>query len=281
MMFCIRLPQNFNSPYKAVNIIEFWSRWHMTLTRFLTSYVYNPVVLSLTRARARRGLRPLRAGRMPPRTWLVMVAYPTLLTMFVSGIWHGAGWSFVVWGLIHGAYLCVAHAWHAIKRSRGWRADAGPAWRAGSVLLTFACVVVALVFFRAGSLSTALHVVAGMFGRDGVIISPAFLRVPGVAQLAHALDIPIAPLRYVTTPNLAWIGAALAAIWTLPNAQQWLRIHPTALQNEPAPSWLQQRWPALLWRPSAATGVAFGAVTLLVIMRALSAAPSEFLYFQF
>ena len=94
-LFGITLPVNFNSPYKATNIIEFWRRWHITLSRFLRDYLYIPL------GGNRHG--PLRR-------------YANLLvTMLLGGFWHGAGWTFVVWGALHGCYLAINHVWRAIR----------------------------------------------------------------------------------------------------------------------------------------------------------------------
>src|SRR5678809_1798573 len=114
-MFGILLPMNFNSPYKATSIIEFWRRWHMTLSRFLRDYLYIPL----------GGSRNGPAHR-----------YSNLMiTMLLGGLWHGAGWTFVIWGGLHGLYLCA-------DRARGVRRnlpDGIPALReVPAVLVTFA-----------------------------------------------------------------------------------------------------------------------------------------------
>ncbi|NIR60781.1 MAG: MBOAT family protein, partial [Gammaproteobacteria bacterium] len=110
LFFGVRLPLNFDSPLKATNIIDFWLRWHVTLTRFLTAYVYNPVTLALTRRRSAKRLSLLRRRESSVRAFVVILAGPTLFTMFVSGVWHGAGYTFIVWGLLHGLFLVVNHA---------------------------------------------------------------------------------------------------------------------------------------------------------------------------
>jgi D-alanyl-lipoteichoic acid acyltransferase DltB (MBOAT superfamily) len=154
LMFGIFLPLNFNSPYKAASIIDFWRRWHMTLSQFLRDYLYIPL----------GGNRHGRALR-----------YVNLMvTMGLGGLWHGAAWTFVVWGALHGLYLCINHAWN----------NYGPAVaprfasiaRMAAVLVTFLSVVVAWVFFRADSVSSALHVLSRMadptsiaFGRPEMI----------------------------------------------------------------------------------------------------------------
>ena len=117
--FGIRLPQNFNSPLQASNIIDFWLRWHMTLTRFLTAYIYNPLTLWLTRRRMAKGRPGLAGHNTTIGAFAYLLMFPILITMFVSGLWHGAGYGFVIWGLIHGFYLTINHAWRLI-RPRLW-----------------------------------------------------------------------------------------------------------------------------------------------------------------
>ncbi|MBE0597762.1 MAG: MBOAT family protein, partial [Desulfuromonadales bacterium] len=141
LMFNIRLPVNFNSPYKALNIIDFWKRWHITLTTFITTYVYTPILRTFRRVTFAKSL------------------VAVFLAMFISGIWHGAGWTFVIWGALHGGALVVNHIW----RRRKWKMPVVVAW-----LLTFNFVNIAFVFFRAGSWDDALRVLQGMFGFSGV-----------------------------------------------------------------------------------------------------------------
>jgi D-alanyl-lipoteichoic acid acyltransferase DltB (MBOAT superfamily) len=165
LMFGIFLPVNFNSPYKAASIIEFWRRWHMTLSQFLRDYLYIPL------GGNRRG-RVLRYVNL-------------MITMLLGGLWHGAAWTFVVWGALHGAYLCINHGFNALVPNIPSRL-ARPAHGAG-LLLTFLAVVVAWVFFRAETLPSALKLLAAMadpsriaFGREEIA---ALLQVAVYAAL--------------------------------------------------------------------------------------------------
>ena len=115
--FGVRLPPNFDSPLKARSIIDFWLRWHMTLTRFLTAYLYNPLVMALTRRRMQRHRSVLSGRKFEPSAFIVLLALPTLFTMFMSGLWHGAGYLFIAWGLLHGVYLVINHAWREARRT--------------------------------------------------------------------------------------------------------------------------------------------------------------------
>src|SRR3984893_12436553 len=117
--FGIRLPANFNSPLRASNIIDYWLRWNMTLTRFLTAYIYNPLVLWLTRRRLEKG-QPGFGERNPTvGAFVSLLMFPIVITMFVSGLWHGAGYGFIVWGLLHGFYLTINHGWRVVA-ARLW-----------------------------------------------------------------------------------------------------------------------------------------------------------------
>ena len=117
--FGIRLPPNFNSPLRASSIIDFWLRWHMTLTRFLTAYIYNPLQLWLTRRRLAKGRRGFGGPNTQVGAFISLLMFPTILTMFVSGLWHGAGYGFIVWGLLHGLYLTINHGWRVVA-ARLW-----------------------------------------------------------------------------------------------------------------------------------------------------------------
>ena len=157
LMFGIFLPLNFNSPYKAVNIIDFWRRWHMSLSRFLRDYLY----ISLGGNRHGRALRYVNL----------------MITMLLGGLWHGAAWTFVVWGALHGLYLCINHAW--INCGPSIPAPlAAPAKMAAS-LLTFLAVVIAWVFFRADSLSLAFFILSKMADPSHIVL--------GRGEIARAL----------------------------------------------------------------------------------------------
>lgn len=148
LMFNIRLPINFNSPYKAVDIQDFWRRWHITLSRFLRDYIYIPL------GGNRRG---------PWRTYTNL-----LLTFLIGGIWHGAGWTFVFWGFLHGAALVVHRLWSQL----GFRLGTVLGW-----FVTFNFVNIAWVFFRAEHWQDAVNILRGMVGLNGVVLPQALARV--------------------------------------------------------------------------------------------------------
>ncbi len=144
LLFNIKLPINFNSPYKALNIQDFWRRWHMTLTRFLTEYIYIPLGGS-------------RNGEL--RTYINI-----MIVFLIGGMWHGAGWTFIFWGFLHGLALVVHRSWGKLSFQM-------PRWLAW--FITFNFVNIAWVFFRANTFDDALKVIKGMF--SGSLVLPEFL----------------------------------------------------------------------------------------------------------
>lgn len=213
-IFGIALPLNFFSPYKAVNIIEFWRRWHMTLSRFLRDYLYYP-------------LGGNRKGQ--PRR------YANLMTvMLLGGLWHGAGWTFVAWGGLHGLYLVVNHAWHALVRMAGGNTGQSSSWgRAVGRTLTFLCVVVAWVFFRAESWQGAFNILEGMMGLNGAVL-PIWaldsLGPIGSALVFGGVEAGKTPLMDVS--GYGWIACLLAIVWLMPNTQQLFESRSPGLDYE-------------------------------------------------
>lgn len=138
LLFNIVLPMNFNSPYKALDIQDFWRRWHITLSRFLTQYIYIP-------------LGGNRKGKS--RTYINI-----LIVFLISGFWHGAGWTFIFWGFLHGLATVISRYWKTL----GIKLNTFLAW-----FITFNFVNIAWVFFRATSWDDAIKVLKGMFGING------------------------------------------------------------------------------------------------------------------
>ena len=208
LMIGIHLPQNFHSPYKARNIADFWRRWHMTLSRFLRDYLYIP----------------LGGNRCGPARRHVNL----MLTMLLGGAWHGAGWTFIVWGGLHGLYLVLHSAWrsllerHLPPRLAGpWPGQAALAWA-----LTFLAVVVAWVFFRAADLPTAMSLLRGMAGRNGSLLPEQIIDfVPVLATVAQGVgQVPfLGDGTVMGAVELALMLAAGLGIVTLAPALQELR----------------------------------------------------------
>lgn len=226
-MLGVRLPMNFNSPFKASNIVEFWSRWHITLTRFLTAYIYTPIVLRMTRRRVTKGNAVLSGGTSKISAIATLVAFPTLVTMTLSGLWHGAGWQFVVWGALHGVYITVNQTWRLI-RPRVWPDSAGyrRIMEPVGCVLTFGCVVGSLVFFRASSFSAAILILRGLAGLNGIL--PRAFQILNSAHI-HS-DWPTIAVE-LPTEALWWIVTLIPAVMLLPNSLELLRRFEPALDS--------------------------------------------------
>lgn len=272
-MFGIRLPINFDSPFKAPGIIEFWKRWHMTLTRFINAYVFIPVATPLTR-------RTL-ASKHPE--WLSMtlrVHVPLLATFFLVGLWHGAGWTFVVFGLLHGFFLIINHTWRAWRRGAARHcARPGRLARLSSTSLTFAAVVIAFVPFRATNLEAAAAILKGMFGMNGVTLPEPYIgilnRFGSIGDRLVELGIEFAHLPIPLRPAVVDLVLLLLVVWLFPNTQQIMARYRPAL-NVPLQDHGWRWWQWRLGPRYALVTAALGVISLLHLTSV-----SEFLYFQF
>jgi D-alanyl-lipoteichoic acid acyltransferase DltB (MBOAT superfamily) len=263
-MMGIRFPMNFNSPYKATNIIDFWRRWHITLSRFLRDYLYIP-------------LGGNRKG--PIRRHLNLFA-----TMLLGGLWHGAGWTFVIWGGLHGIYLVVNHAWQGARGMLGLTRPSA-AGRAAARAVTFLVVVVAWVFFRAQSFGAAATMLKSMFLGNGLSLSASAARRVGAL---HPLGSLVGLKADGMFPNglveghiaMPWLVALALIAWFAPNTQELLARYRPAL-GFPAPDARGARFPWLEWRPSYAWSLALGLIAAAAIMNLWIGNNAEFIYFQF
>jgi D-alanyl-lipoteichoic acid acyltransferase DltB (MBOAT superfamily) len=262
-MFGIVLPINFYSPYKSVNIIEFWQRWHITLSRFLRDYLYIPLG-------GNRKSIPRRFSNL-------------ILTMFLGGLWHGAGWTFVLWGLLHGIYLVINHFWRLVRKRlkpkggiqkkrilSGWG-------RMLSISLTFIAVTIAWVLFRAESLEGAIAVYKGMLGMNGLVIPNEYLVILGSYSSAiQAWGITFGEVGLFDTKQLIGLLLLFAIVWLMPNIYQMMEQFKPVILTYPnlilQPSWLR-------WQPTRRWATAFAVIAAIAILSLTRI--SEFLYFQF
>jgi alginate O-acetyltransferase complex protein AlgI len=240
LMFNVRLPLNFYSPYKSGSLIEFWRRWHVTLSNFLKVYVYIAV------GGNRRG---------KALAYLNIVA-----TMLIGGLWHGAGWTFIVWGGMHGIFLVINHAWRDWKRKCGI-GDGGLPGRFAAGALTFVSVAFLWVYFRAGSIETAMKIHAAMLGFGS-----------------------FGEVRQFDPAALFKVAALLMIVWVAPNTWELTRkFRPIWEGLEPGgrpAAWRRSKASDLIaWRPNAICALLVGLVFFACLF-SLSR-PSEFIYFQF
>jgi alginate O-acetyltransferase complex protein AlgI len=267
-LFGIVLPPNFDSPLRATTIIDFWLRWHISLTRFLTAYIYNPLALSLTRRRLAQG-RSVLGRQADFSAYVAVLAFPTLLTMAISGLWHGAGYTFILWGLMHGLYLICAHAWR-MYRPKSWRGSP-----AAGFALTFAAVVIAMVMFRADTVGAAWRIWLGMAGAHGVAIPQAVFSRLGADQTMW-LRLGLYPdfsSGTVLLQSIAWLLGLLTVVWFCPNTGRLLARY------EPALGIGAKSASRLAWQPSPGWALGLGVVGTIGFL-ALGQL-SEFLYWQF
>ena len=249
-MFGIRLPYNFASPYRATSIIEFWRRWHITLSRFLRDYVYIP----------------LGGSRSGPRRRYANI----FLTMLIGGIWHGAGWNFLFWGALHGALLVGNHAVRAVCPRRRFPPALG--W-----LLTFVAVTVAWVPFRAESQAAWMAMWGGMAGLNGGLPALASFDLAGILRsyLVFKVDRSV--------PEF-WLPVALALALLAPNTQQIMRGTIPGLRTfgYPSPFLVQGFWPEIVqiaWKCTLWTALLTATVLASCIISLRNV--SEFIYFRF
>lgn len=239
LMFGVQLPLNFNSPYQASNIIEFWRRWHMTLSRFLRDYLYFPLGGN-RHGSARRHLN-------------------LMATMVLGGLWHGAGWTFVIWGGLHGIYLVANHGWRALREGVLTARPPGLVSTVAGQALTFLAVAVAWVFFRAKSVPEAVGILKGLVMLNGLVV-PSRPAVPAFGV------------------QILWIGGLLALAWFMPNSQTIVGVTPESERSgEPRPG-VSNSWP-LRWSPSPTWALTVAVLTATALFQLNRR--SVFIYFQF
>ena len=208
-MFGIKLPINFHSPYKALNIIEFWRNWHITLSRFLRNYLYIP-------------LGGNRNGKI--RRYLNI-----LVVMLIGGIWHGAGWNFAIWGGLHGLFLIINHMWQNFYIIKGYSFGEYIICIWFSRLLTFFAVTIAWVFFRSENFNDAICMIEAMIGLNGIFI-PNYLENFSNNVVIRLFDIGVmlGDLSIINITNMISILVLFFIIWFCPNSHELL------VKNKPA-----------------------------------------------
>lgn len=185
LLFNIKLPINFFSPYKATSIQDFWRRWHITLSRFLKDYIYIP-------------LGGNRKGEI--RTYTNLFA-----TFVLGGIWHGAGWTFVLWGMLHGGALVIQRLWQKLN----FKMNVVLAW-----FITFNFINISWVFFRATNFESAMKVLKGMFGGDVLI--------PKLSSYGELVGSWSKLYKDDTLIHL-WILAGFMVVLLFPNSMQYMK----------------------------------------------------------
>lgn len=254
LLFGIHLPINFNSPYKAHNIIDFWRRWHITLSRFLKDYLYIP----------------LGGSRKGDSRRYQNIA----ITMLLGGLWHGASWSFILWGGLHGFYLIVNNLWISLVKQMPKKNIplASLFLKTAGWLLTFIAVVVGWVLFRADDIASAIRMLEGMAGMNGASLPNSYAQwIPLLPQwVQHGIDLSGPDfeemLFYRGKTQLLVLLGLLLTVLLLPNSLEVV-------------GYTQSPNSKLKWKPNTlwASLVSIIFVASLLSMNTVS----EFLYFQF
>ncbi len=255
-MFGIILPMNFNSPYKARNITLFWRQWHMTLSRFLRDYLYIP-------------LGGNRKGKVRQMINL-------MLTMILGGLWHGAGWNFALWGLLHGIFLMIHNSWNQFSLFCGIRLNRFFAW-----YLTFSAVLFAWVPFRAQTLDGTLNIWRGMLGLNGFFL-PKWMATysHGYENWVTEYKVAFVGIFHQVGPvklmDIVWFVLLFFIVFYLPNTQQFMHRYRPVFE---ARKYYQLTKSNIVWRPTVAWSLP---LSFLFVYATLSLTRiSEFLYFQF
>lgn len=238
LLFNIRLPVNFNSPYKALSVQDFWRRWHITLSNWLRDYVYIP-------------LGGNRSGRY--RNYFNLI-----ITFLLGGLWHGAGWTFVAWGAMHGGAMVIHRFW----RRLGFRMPRPAAW-----FSTFLFINITWVFFRAETFSGALRVLKGMAGVNGVSAAEES------ASVLNFLSAWLNGVRAMTGAHTASLETTAYIVifglvsFLLPNSVEVVQFVPYGGRT--------------VFRPRVIYAIFVGFVLFYFLLSGIQNAPSEFLYFNF
>ena len=244
-MFGLKLPINFNSPYKALSISEFWRRWHITLSRFLRDYLYIP-------------LGGNRSGRLGRHGNL-------LATMLLGGLWHGAGWNFVIWGGLHGSFLIINHAWRDLIKSHTITRLVPPMVRVAlSWAITMLAVIVAWVFFRAETFSGAMIVLNAMF-----IPNTSLIAIPELVIAERAFGVFA-------------IACLILVVTALPNSIELTRDYRPVINTKAELKETITAWFGMAWRPVPKWGavvMVMSCVALVQLYRLNDL--TEFIYFNF
>ncbi|MBA3721523.1 MAG: MBOAT family protein [Parachlamydiaceae bacterium] len=228
LLFGLHLPINFNSPYKADSIIDFWRRWHITLSNFLKDYLYIPLGGS-------------RNGKMAKIRNL-------FITMALGGIWHGAGWTYILWGVAHGSFLIINHLWRDLKISMP---------NLLAKFLTFLAIIIAWVIFRSPTVDQSFNILKGMAGFNGIVLPESYFNSLGFLGTFGFKFINISQSNFKFI-DLIMVGALTVILVFFPSSNYFIQR--------------LKRWPTFC--------AIFYAVLFLLCFLNLNQV-TDFLYYQF
>jgi alginate O-acetyltransferase complex protein AlgI len=257
LMFGIILPVNFFSPFKSKNISEFWSCWHITLSNLVRNYIYYPLSLSLNRICASYNLNSFIS-------FILGISIPTIIAFFCIGFWHGAGWNFIIFGLINAFYLIVYNFWTLLKSYLNISYKNNIFTSIASQLLTFLSIVVALVFFRSSDFNNAIVYLKFLFGANGLQLNDIFQKGLMGAN----------PFN-----GLTWFVICSVIIFFLPNTQEaiFYKIRNKFNRN----NFITKKFSIfnLKWKPNFFYLIIILSIFVISLMKI--GKENEFIYFQF
>ena len=253
LMLGVKLPINFFSPYKASSIIDFWRRWHITLSRFLRDYIYIPL------GGNKRGM---------PRRFMNLIA-----VMFLGGLWHGANWTFVMWGTLHGFALILNHFWNWLRKPYGDEGSSLSKWSGRVIVFLF--LVVTWVFFRAESIGDAMNILSGMIGLNGVVLPETYYeRLGSISMALENMGVRFeSGYLFLGVNQVVILLFLLLIVWYLPNTIEWSKYEHSGKFEKT--SYLAN----VLWEPTVLWS--FSLSILMLVSLVYMSRAGEFLYFQF
>ncbi len=268
LMFGIKLPLNFNSPYKSTSVIEFWRRWHITLSDFIKNYLYIPLV-SIFTSHTKNYLVRDRIQKFP--FIFIPLIFPIIITFALSGLWHGAATTFIIWGLYHGVLVSINHVYKFLIYKYKFLKQENKVYNFCSFILTFLSVNVGWVFFRSNDLATAISIFKGMFGFNKIILSSRLKEYLFFLNDNNSIF-------YFASENQSWLGfirleallfiiASSIICFSFSSSMSLFSF----VDNDNGKK----------FTPSILTGFITGIIFVILIVFIISKSTSEFLYYQF
>ena len=210
-----------------------------------------------------------------------------MITMLLGGLWHGAGWNFIIWGGLHGLYLSINHQWRSFRKSLGHDLKKTHWWsQTLARFITFIAVVVSWVLFRAENLNAALLIFKGMVGLNGIAIPIGIAnKLGGIKPILATLGVTFPKWGGANmTLTYLWSFTLLAIAWLTPNIAQWMQNYNPTLENSVAPlyhGWNARLWRKLQWQPTRVFSLIFSLLIFILVKTLFDAPKTEFLYFNF
>ncbi|WP_036476582.1 MBOAT family protein [Myxosarcina sp. GI1] len=274
--FGIKLPLNFNSPYQATNMSEAISRWHITLNRFLRDYLSIPIsrlLQKLFKSKNNQGQQ-------------ILLYINIIITMLLSGLWHGAGWTFILWGGYLGVCIVIYYLWRDLCKLLGQNSRKIPWWHHGfGWFITMLASVVSLVFFRAESLNSARIILQSMFSFNKISLPTVFSNELGfLSDFGITFNGLMPHIQTRSIDIISWIGFLLLIVWLAPNTQYLLKDYHPALDSyvfRISLNWRNKVWHKLKlkWQLNQKWAIVTAIMMLICILRMTQ--EQEFIYFQF